>query len=1594
MTCDPRSLGAKCDECPLREISQPVPTEQNNGSQFVVVGDYPGENEEREGRPFVGPNGSMMQSTFGSLGLKRRDANWTNVVLCRPPESDMNRFLEKLRKRNREIVKENIVRTSQHVPPLPLVPTPMECCAPRLWNEVMEFDKVLAVGGLATKVVFNSTISVMAVRGSPTELDRFGKTLKVVPTLHPSFVAKNMRWMHVMKNDILRAVKWWNGVADWSPPVIYYHPRAEDLRAFLADPSVPYWTYDVETDGIESLTCGLRCVGIGTPEKVVIVGYDGIQSGRPFYQPHEQARVHEVLKEFFADPNRLKVGHNCLYTGTPVILGDGSSVPIEKLVRSKYGGEVLALNSKGRIVSARVTNWFRERVEHQKWLVIRRVGEKKHARGLTVTPDHEIYTTRGRVPAEQLRTGDFILTGETEYEPEERQAILGTLLGDSTALAHSSRRENGKTVGFAVDVEEALAVSLRGGHASEALTHDKTQWLRGLDVAVERSGSGFNPDGVMYTYRTSANRQVAELARLVYQDGKRRLRPEVLDLLGPVGLAWLYADDGFKHTRDERRQEAMLIATCGFSREDIESSKEWFSVNFGTTTITGNGSLRIGVEGSQKFAAYIAPYLLPSARYKLPKGNWPEFVGFPRRETKPYAIPIESINPYIPPRGDSRLNLIADTRWCLQTTEGNFLTGFGFVKNCGSYDRIVIEQHFGVTPNPIMDTIMLHRLVESELPHNLGFLGSMYTGAPSWKCYDGETEVLTPDGWVRFDTLQRSVEVAQWDNGAVSFVQPVAYVDQPYTGKVWKLTNQAVDLVVTPDHKMIYRQKGTDRLKICAVQDLPASAGSLPHTGVKYDEDAECDPAFVRLLAATQADGSWVERADGWAVDFGFTKERKIERLTDILTRLNVPYTVKETGTKNRRTRIWVGACAVTENLYALLGPNKIFPASLLDLPMTLRSAFLDELPLWDGTATDTHTNYNTVEKANADMVQAVAAITGRTTRLALYANGEHRPVYRVSLPSGAVRDRSWSKLEGLNREQVDFDDRIYCVSVPSGFILVRRNGKVTVSGNTDREGRKLAYGSETDHELHEYCGLDVAVTAAVVPPLYEQVRLRDQMRLVSGDHRIQAVCAEMHRIGMFVDQGDRGVREKTLVQEAFSHREALCKLVEMPKLNPGSPHQLRELLFEKWKIEPPVDDELRYTLSGDPSTSDNVLRSCLSIPGLTELQLNAIRHIRYYRKAQKLLGTYVAKLRFNTDLAEAGWDEEEEYEERETRKQYGEEKKGIVDPRTGRMYPGYNAHVAVTGRLSSSKPINAQNFPSKLRSMVTAAPGHILVGADADQLELRIAASLWKSELYLAALAAGADPHASTALAVFGDKFRACNGFPGGEWKGDLFIPNGTGKWASDAKRLRDLAKRVQYASQYAASVETVHRVIAQTETNNEKPTEAYPWPTVLPYLDISVREVRMMHEKWVENAKFDGGWDMEMETYRTYGFLAEPILGRRRDFLDGENLNEIVNFRIQSSGASLMNKALLQIHEQIPLHKWGPHTGIINQCHDSIVVECPLDGAVYVPEKKKWEAPKGSIAWNVKHIIEEAMNQTTPALPGVAITATAEIGMRWNEV
>jgi DNA polymerase I-like protein with 3'-5' exonuclease and polymerase domains len=156
-------------------------------------------------------------------------------------------------------------------------------------------------------------------------------------------------------------------------------------------------------------------------------------------------------------------------------------------------------------------------------------------------------------------------------------------------------------------------------------------------------------------------------------------------------------------------------------------------------------------------------------------------------------------------------------------------------------------------------------------------------------------------------------------------------------------------------------------------------------------------------------------------------------------------------------------------------------------------------------------------------------------------------------------------------------------------------------------------------------------------------------------------------------------------------------------------------------------------------------------------------------------------------------------------------------------------------------------------------------------------------------------------------------------------------------------------------------------------------------------------MRARWLASApEYEQGWKDSLETFNSKGYLREPIWGRRRDFLDSileVQPNEIVNYSIQSSAAAIVNQAMIQIIEQIPMFKWGPGTGLVCNVHDFLMVECPADGVTFDGEGKPI-GPKDAIPFQVAAIIEEAMNLTHPALPGVKLTASAGIAKEWKNV
>jgi len=440
-----------------------------------------------------------------------------------------------------------------------------------------------------------------------------------------------------------------------------------------------------------------------------------------------------------------------------------------------------------------------------------------------------------------------------------------------------------------------------------------------------------------------------------------------------------------------------------------------------------------------------------------------------------------------------------------------------------------------------------------------------------------------------------------------------------------------------------------------------------------------------------------------------------------------------------------------------------------------------------------------------------------------------------------------------------------------------------------------------------------------------------------------------MQRLGLKVDLEKARERElafeRKLVEETRVAQE-----IAGSEFNPNSTHQLRNLLFSTWDLSPVKYNEK----TGDPSTDDDSLRRMITDYGLEEERIRFLQSIRLVRRYGKLLGTYLRPLRLMTEIYVTG---------------SGVMRRGIV-LQDGRVHPSYN-RLPATGRYSSSSP-NAQNIPFDFRDLFIPEEGHVFVGADMDQLELRLIAEEAGAERLLKSFAEGFDPHNETMEMVYGSSVWGMEGAPKDRKK----------KGSGTFKSMRGITKNVRYAWQYAASVPRIHEQIISAEDENGK----------LVYAHLKKRDIRQV-VRGLERADPEiPRWWRQMQTlYRRQAFIADTFWGRRRDFRDEEKINELVNHPIQAGAAALVHEAMLQLllgeegvstdcdwHGlQILPFDFINRTGLVNQCHDSLVFEVPEDEAERVAKQ-----------------LTACMTRKRRLNPRIVYTAEAEIGKNWREV
>lgn len=319
------------------------------------------------------------------------------------------------------------------------------------------------------------------------------------------------------------------------------------------------------------------------------------------------------------------------------------------------------------------------------------------------------------------------------------------------------------------------------------------------------------------------------------------------------------------------------------------------------------------------------------------------------------------------------------------------------------------------------------------------------------ECLTGDTEVLTPEGWVRLDEYNGQ-QVTQWHkDGTATFTQPLAYVRKEYAGELVKFStpSKVTDLETTVQHNVLYNHRVSGDDVVCKAGDVTKGTKSsnvcFYRTAQLATRGVTVSDADLRMWVAVQADGhlsyqgTRVCCTDTWT--FEFSKDRKIKRLKTILSDCNLDYT--ETITKRGTTQFIVKAA---RDKY-----GKIFPKYFYEMSGAQRALFSEEVGYWDSHKRRGEVNYQSCIKENADLVQWSFSMSNIHATQGLYKRPLPRhDIYWVRVNTTRKRGRQNLTCGQTFKTTRQFSGLVYCVQVPSSFIVTRRSYAICITGNCD----------------------------------------------------------------------------------------------------------------------------------------------------------------------------------------------------------------------------------------------------------------------------------------------------------------------------------------------------------------------------------------------------------------------------------------------------------------------------------------------------------------------------------------------------------------
>lgn len=330
-------------------------------------------------------------------------------------------------------------------------------------------------------------------------------------------------------------------------------------------------------------------------------------------------------------------------------------------------------------------------------------------------------------------------------------------------------------------------------------------------------------------------------------------------------------------------------------------------------------------------------------------------------------------------------------------------------------------------------------------------------------CYDQDTEVLTGDGFKKWPDVNEEDLVGIWDpeKSSLCYEKPEYLTRDSYEGDMYSVEHGGVSLMVTPEHSMYVKTKiwRNKRMQWANSYSLMKASDLDNRSMVRYCKLAplncisDFDPSnlfpscnsprdLLRLIGFFIGDGA-VDHTSVNSFGFHLQKQRKKDFLKYILPKIG--WELRELG------------CSATGQRFSVCAPNvgKIFrqfydqcgEKTIPDIFCRLNKldslALLDGLRNSDGTRKRGAWEYSTSVYGVAEKVQIIALHAGEAAHIQI----PQKNVWRVSIMS-RMREPVINQGQ-VNTHLRKYKGIVYCAKTRTGILVVRRNGKIVLSGNT-----------------------------------------------------------------------------------------------------------------------------------------------------------------------------------------------------------------------------------------------------------------------------------------------------------------------------------------------------------------------------------------------------------------------------------------------------------------------------------------------------------------------------------------------------------------